>query len=358
VLILHVADLHLADSEREYSFSVLEEIVTLAQRQNVTFLLLSGDTFDSFGDAESLRGSFRRTLEKLGSSCEVLFLPGNHEEIGRGNKSLGSLDLGPITLLDTKPFSLISREGVEFLAIPHQPNYSDYSQWKVSPKQQELRVALAHGVVLGMSFAGLDQETGAGAIDPDMFSRFQVDYAALGHIHQRRRETLDHGIICYPGSSRVWRRGELDERGAFLLNTAGRLQVEFLPLNSAGQYREYDLALNLEGKGEDLSRKAESWSSSDWVHIKFSGLVEEEGVVASLETEIQKRYRDRVRRLEIDREEVSVLPGIASQPLARRFLTLWEQKEPEPAQESERRIWLRARELALAEMKRVLEARE
>lgn len=358
MLILHAADLHLCDSEREYSLSVLEEIVALALSRDVAFLLLSGDTFDSFDDVESLRSSFRKAFEKLPPSCEVLLLQGNHEDLGRGKRDLRSLDLGPITLLADTPFSLIARDGVEFLTIPHQANYSDYRQWKVPQKQKTLRIAVAHGVVVGVSYAGPDQETGAGVLDPDIFTRFGVDYAALGHIHIRRRENSNNTIISYPGSARVWRRGELGERGVCLLNTDDLMTVDFLSLKSAGQYREYDLPLSLEGKARNLVKEARSWSSSDWIHISFTGLVEEENVVASLEAALQKKHGDKVRKLEIVRDEVSVLPGISSQPLASRFLALWELREPEPGQELKMRVWLRAREMALAEIKSVLEARD
>jgi len=247
---------------------------------------------------------------------------------------------------------------VEFLTIPHQANYSDYRQWKVPQKQATLRVAVAHGVVVGVSYAGPDQETGAGVLDPDIFARFSVDYAALGHIHIRRRENSNNTIISYPGSARVWRRGELGERGVCLLNTDESLIPDFLALSTAGQYREYALPLSLEGKARNLSKEARSWSSSDFIHISFTGLVEEENVVASLEEELRKEHGDKVRKLEIVRDKVSVLPGISSQPIAGRFLALWEQKEPEPGQELKRRVWLRARELALAEIKRVIEARD
>ncbi len=359
MLILHAADLHLCDSEREYSLSVLEEIVALALSRDVAFLLLSGDTFDSFDDVECLRSSFRKASEKLPPSCEVLLLQGNHEDLGRGKRDLQSLDLGPVTLLVDTPFSLIERDGVEFLTIPHQANYSDYRQWKVPQKKQKtLRIAIAHGVVVGVSYAGPDQETGAGVLDPDIFTRFGVDYAALGHIHIRRRENSNNTIISYPGSARVWRRGELGERGVCLLNTDELLRVDFLALKSAGRYREHTLPLSLEGKAADLSKEARSWSSTDWIHISLTGLVEEESVVASLEAELRKQHGDKVRKLEIVRDDVSVLPGISSQPLASRFLALWDLKEPQPEQQVERRIWLRARELALAEIKRVLEARD
>ena len=60
------------------------------------------------------------------------------------------------------------------------------------------------------------------------------------------------------------------------------------------------------------------------------------------------RYADRVRKFEIERDEVIALPGIAGQPLARRFLDAWERRVPaagSPASDERRADWLRARDL-------------
>jgi len=42
--------------EKEYSLSVLSEIVGIANGKKADILLFAGDTFDNFPDAEKLRG--------------------------------------------------------------------------------------------------------------------------------------------------------------------------------------------------------------------------------------------------------------------------------------------------------------
>jgi hypothetical protein len=50
-----------------------------------------------------------------------------------------------------------------------------------------------------------------------------------------------------------------------------------------------------------------------------------------------------------------VLEGIASQPIARRFLALWAERRPaDPAAED---LWLAARDAGLRRIKALLEAR-
>jgi DNA repair exonuclease SbcCD nuclease subunit len=353
IRILHTGDLHLSLAEEAYSLTVLDEIFDLAREHDVSHLLLCGDIFDSFEDLEGLRKVFRRRVNEL--DCEVLLLPGNHEALRRGSGELGALDLGAVVLLDREPYSFIQRPEVDFLAIPHQAAYSGYGDWKLPQKNGGTRIALAHATVIGTSFSGPREETGASAIDPDLFNRCGIDYAAMGHIHDRRLTQEGSTTVGYPGSARVWRRGETGARGLYLLELEQGVQPSFIALKTAGQYREYQAILSLDGQSRDFNGEAASWDGADWIRIRFSGLVEDERAVAALEARLRADYKSRVRRFEIDREEVSVLPGIASQPLAQRFLSLWGNREP--AGGEERRVWLRARAMGLEEIKRIMEAR-
>src|SRR5210317_291349 len=103
ITIIHCADLHLENGEdREYSLSVLEEILMIAENKKADYLLICGDLFNSFDDAEALRNEFRSYLSILPESCKTLFLPGNHDELRKGNRSLSSLDFGKISPCYTK----------------------------------------------------------------------------------------------------------------------------------------------------------------------------------------------------------------------------------------------------------------
>jgi predicted phosphodiesterase len=371
--ILHAADLHLSEADRDYSLAVFSELIDAARREKADYLLFCGDLFNTFADAEKLRSDFRRILGS--PPFEFLYLPGNHEDLQRGGGELARLDWGAATVLHARPFELLTRDrgecGVEFLAVPHQENYSGYGNWDVAPKRTPWRVALAHGVVAGMSYRGPDDEGGASAIDPDLFLRHRVDYAALGHIHGRRCQAMGGTRFAYPGSARIWRRNECGPRGAFLLDlpkagpAAGGLapgyvlpEPDFLPLASAGEYRHYALPLSLEGEPPDLDVLAKAWGPADYIELKFTGLVEDERSAAQLAERLRARYASRVRCLEIDREGVSALPGISSQPIVRKFLEAWNRRMPagsSPDDAAEHAVWVRAREMALNSLKASLE---
>lgn len=371
--ILHAADLHLSETEKEYSLGVLAELLDLARREEADFLIFCGDLFDTFGDADRLRSDFRRSVGRPG--FEFLFLPGNHEALRRGGGELGRLDLGAVTVLDAAPFSLLRRErrglAVEFLAVPHQDHYAGYGNWPVPPKAAPWRIAMAHGVVAGMAYRGPDAEGGGAALDPDLFGRFQADYAALGHIHGRRHQHHSPGgfAMAYPGSARVWRKNESGPRGANLLelpypagpsvspSSLPRLpDPAFRPLAAAGEYRHYAIPLTLDGDMPDIDRLAAAWGPRDFIELEFSGLVEDEHLAARLAGDLRSRHASRVRVLEISRDAVTALPGVSSHPVARQFLERWqnrpEAKDPDHAGYS---AWFRSRELALSHLKACLE---
>lgn len=360
--ILHVADLHLtARDEREYSLSVLDEILAKAQEVGADHILVCGDLFDSFDDAMELRAEVRERIAAVGGP-RILFVPGNHDVLRIGPRSIGRLDLGNMQICCGVPFEMVYDDEVEFLCIPHQTSHAGYQEWNVPPKERPFRVALLHGLVSGIGIyfgPEVEEANQGGAIDPDLFVRFEVDYGALGHLHGKRGARIGNTHVQYPGSARVWRRGEGAERGIYLVNTKPELSLRFIPLQSAGQYREFDPPLGLDGSIDSIDSLAEGWGCPDWVRLRLSGIVEDENAVAKLESAIRAKHEGRVRRLEINRDAVRPLPGIASQPMARKFLARWKAKESSAGQSEEtKQAWLKARELGLGKIAAVLEARE
>ncbi len=98
--LIHCADLHISKSEREYSLNVFKEILEIANREHADFLLICGDLFDSYNDAEALRIEVREYLSILHAECKVYFAPGNHEELQKKNRDIKVL---PIIKTKNKP---------------------------------------------------------------------------------------------------------------------------------------------------------------------------------------------------------------------------------------------------------------
>ena len=330
---IHCADLHLKEAEKEYSFSVLVEIINLCTKEKCGALLFAGDVFDSRDDAKNLRGDFRDALEKLPSSCAVYFLPGNHEELrAKGEEKLESFEFGRARLLWQKPWSLHELGGeAELLAIPFQNDYSGYRDWKIPPKKKPLRIILAHGTVPGMAYTGPGEETDS-TLDEDLFSFLQADIAALGHLHKQAIVRRGNVLIAYPGSARVWREGETGKRGVFL----GRTEdvppfLEPLTLTSAGEFRTVPVFVSPGGELRlDIPGDI---SPADWLSLDVSGVVEEEPPVTMALEKLKKELGKKHRKVSYN-DKLSVLAGVSTHPLAASFLRAWEEAAPRYAGEA------------------------
>ena len=84
--ILHTADWHLGKKLQEYSRiaeqkDVLEEIVQIADRENVDMVLLAGDVYDTYNPTHEAVDLFYKTLRKLskGGTRPIIVISGNHD---------------------------------------------------------------------------------------------------------------------------------------------------------------------------------------------------------------------------------------------------------------------------------------
>lgn len=363
IKLVHCADLHISVKEKAYSISVLDEIVEHANREEVNYLLMAGDTFDSFDDLAALHRQFASSIGKLRGECEVIMVAGNHEEHGRNKRSIASFELGisrgTVVDNDAAPFRLIDRKGIEFLAIPHQASYREYTGWMVPPKQAPLRIAIAHAANDDLSFTGPDtEEDHIGVIDGDLFRRFQVDYASLGHIHKKSDRRIGPVQMVYPGSARVWRKDEAGERRIVVLECDSAIRARYVTLAAAGQYRSLAVAFSLDGKPEvDPTAEGRTWDRADWVHVECTGLVEDLARAKSVKGKWERENEGRVRRFTVDIDGIETCAGISTQEIAKRFLEQWSATKPADIGD-EILVWERARGIGLRAIKAQMGGRQ
>lgn len=321
---IHTADLHLAASAKEYSLAVLADIGSIAVREKAEAIVFAGDIFDSFADAYTLRAEFARWADELPAAIQVIALPGNHEELNRGMNSLSALSFGTrVRLMTTLPLEIVTLGDTEFLCIPFQQGYLDPGSMAVPPQTAPSRVAVMHGTIAGMAYTGEGPEEEQNSfIDPSVFGRLHVCYAALGHLHASRDKRVGETLIVYPGSARVWRKGERGPRTVSVVDVrGGAAQHRLVPVSAAGEYRSYRIPLSLDGQCAPLDRLANPWGQADMVSLVLTGIVDDEHAVSAVEEDLRSRYAGRVRSLEV-RSEVEPVAGIAGHPAAGRFLTL------------------------------------
>jgi Calcineurin-like phosphoesterase len=343
--LFHSADLHLSQSERAYGLAVLEELVYHCRRLQPDAWLLCGDVFDSHEDALALAPELLHYLREL-DGLPVLMIPGNHElSGGRAPDSLALLAAqaheaaqraagGPAFRLCLRtPYELL-RPGeleAEFLAVPFQHGYGEYPDWHLPPRERRWRVGLLHGVVNGLTYAGQSEEAEHAFIEADLFSRCGLDYAALGHIHARGEARLGPCLAHYPGSGRVWRRGEEGPRQATLavLDDDG-VRTEPVPIQAAGTYRVVRVPLDEAGaplghaSPEALVAALEQGAGAqDWLRLELSGFVERRAAAEALQRTLQRRCADRFRKLDVVLADVVEAERLRGHPLVRSFDSQW-----------------------------------
>lgn len=364
---LHCADLHICAAEKDYCFSVLDEIVTAAKSREVDGIIFAGDTFNSPDEVKSLSKAFSISIERLNQKCRVLILPGNHESLSQGSSGLERAYFPErVQILSKKPFDFFTIMDTEFLSVPHQKSYPDYFNWPIPPKSQVPRIIIAHGTVDDMVYRGPDeteQEEGGGTFGSDFFRKLSGDYAALGHIHSGRTRLSGSCKLRYPGSPRVWRKGESGEHGVIFLkiekDPSGFYKIDdrFIELESAGTYREAEVELSPEGDPDDFSDQIKNLSSNDYLCLKLQGRVESMDRVKNLVQKLRMKYTPLVRRLEIDPESVSNIEGIAGNPLVKKFLQEWKKMKPEEDDQEALRIWSASRRAGLESIEKFRNAK-
>ncbi|TGK95648.1 DNA repair exonuclease [Leptospira brenneri] len=328
--LLQVSDLHLSKNspeERAYSLSVLREILQTAESTKCDRILFCGDLFNTFPDLESLRSDFLKEVSTY--SGIIYFLPGNHEILekkGNHNRYADYDWSTKVKVLDQTPYFLFEDNGIEFLSIPHQENYSELLLSPPPNKQTKLRIGLAHGTVSGMSFTGLseEEEEGGSYLDPHLIQNLGLDYLAIGHLHRARMGNLGNCNVSYAGSSRVWRKGESGPRGGILIHVDGsNVRTESVYWKSAGEYREILVSLDTEGKPEEkIETYLSGTSPEDWIVFRFLGYVDSMVEKQKFQEEVLRDWKSKFRILEFDPDEsqITVIQHLSENEFVKQFL--------------------------------------
>lgn len=259
VKFIHAADLHLDSpfiglkSLPEFiwnaiylsTFSALTKIVDSAITNQVDFICLVGDIYDTDERSVKAQAYLRNEMERLNSmNIPVYLLHGNHDYIE--NTGL-HLDMPQNVFLfnetvETKWFT--TKEG-EQIAIT---GFSYDKRWVLERKivdypEKNPRATYQLGLLHGFS-EGIDSEHGKYA----PFSLVELkskkyDYWALGHIHKRQQLATNPPIV-YPGNTQGRSSKESGEKG-----------FELVKMSESGIVSEFCPSATIQWKTIELSVK-------------------------------------------------------------------------------------------------------
>ncbi len=348
--VLFFSDLHISSSHTDYCFSVLDEIIEIVENEKIEVLIIAGDLFDSFKDIELYRDRLRTGLNKI-NAVRIFYIPGNHEYLGIGKNSLESYDFGSnVELVLQKPFHYIVIGDTEFLFLPFMKDYSDFINWSVPEKTDRKRVVVVHSTIAGLIYTGCnDGEVDVSYIDSELFVKVRADLVLAGHIHKMKDENLNGIRICYPGSARVWRSGEFDKRSVGILNIDNEsIVIKNQVIKSAGEYREFKVTLDFDGKTEPPESIFNGIGNSDYILVEIHGFADDDSLAQKAEDDIKKYLTGRVRAFEVGRSHFTVIKDISQNPVAKRFIEILDGMKTEINNDE---LWHKVREIGLNSIK-------
>ncbi|AUJ25708.1 metallophosphoesterase family protein [Virgibacillus dokdonensis] len=248
ITFIHAADLHL-DSPfkglasapeaifqeiRKSTFTALEHLVHKAIRYQVDFILLVGDLFDN--EQQSLQAQIRlkRAFETLQQYNITVFLSyGNHDHV-EGNPRFVPYPNNVIEFSNETVSSYTYVKNGEPVAEIYGFSYekravldNKVAEYEIKNPAVAFHIAMLHGSVQ----SNTEHDTYAPFKISDL-TEIDMDYWALGHIHQRQIVKQTPPII-YPGNIQGRHRKETGEKGCYHVRlTKNEAQLEFLPLQA------------------------------------------------------------------------------------------------------------------------------
>lgn len=289
--LIHCADLHLdspmtskktkeqAKKRRTELLFNFQRMVEYGVKNKVDAILIAGDLFDS----SVVRKSISETvLEQIKSAPQIKFfyLRGNHDQQFEWNRRTNEL-----------PENLIMfQDGIEYYygenvciagMILNGDNVNNVAQM-LDFEPERFNILMLHGQVRNYR---CEEETYQ--ITMTDYKYKNIDYAALGHIHEYREGKIDErGIYVYSGCLEARGYDECGPKGFILLEVGqGTFTHEFIPF---AQRTVHEVTLNVSDYDTTkqvinaLQNEMADMSGSDMVKATLTGIWKSERL---LETE-------------------------------------------------------------------------
>lgn len=316
------SDLHLSMQEREYSLSVLDEIIDYAKDYDA---LLLGDTFNTFEDLQELKDIFSKKIQDY--QKDVYLLKGNHENLRSKGITLNKLKF-PDNVIVIEDISFFHIDSLDIIALPYSEKYiidNDINK-KIESLNADNRIVIAHGIIEGTLWA-IEEDEAAVSIPIDIIKKIEPNLAIVGHIHKQMEVNIDNINIIYTGSARVWRRSksEMGARRCLALDIKNNsINKTFINIKNAGEYRVYENNIyNI----HNLETNAEEWGINDIIDISIYGIAEDENELENKVNEIKNKYLKYVRDINIKTNNLFLLENAFSENIIKEFLSIADEYE-------------------------------
>ena len=289
--IIHCSDLHL-DSKMETHLNkekakerkneiliTFERMVYYAKQNNVKIIIIAGDLFDKKNISVKAKKIVKNAIE-TSPEIDFIYLKGNHDEAGFLEEGESFKNLKTFNNQEWKTYTYenVAISGIEF---GEKSNYEIYNSLILEKNKKN--IVVMHGQEVESNV-----KDKAEIINLKQLKNKNIDYLALGHIHQYKQEKLDNrGIYCYSGCLEGRGFDECGEKGFVLLEIADeKIHTEFIPFSQRNLYE-----INVDITGIEKESQIEEKIKKDLKDISEKSLVKINLVgEVKLGTEIDTNY--------------------------------------------------------------------
>jgi DNA repair exonuclease SbcCD nuclease subunit len=265
---IHTADLHLdspfsglrqVDAEvaallKDATFQAFDNVVDLALKNKVDFLLVAGDVYDSADRSLRAQLRFADGLKRLADAGIRSFVcHGNHDPLDGWSASLNWPEEVHIFGAKLESVSLALRGAnvvrIHGVSYPHSRIDNSFGKGFERQGPEPFQVGLFHCSV------GSDpaHETYAPRTLDELVAA-NLDYWALGHVHTHRVLKKEHPFIAYSGTTQGRHIREPAPRGCLFVrvNANGKVAARFEPVDAARWFFHELYIDDLETEGDLL----------------------------------------------------------------------------------------------------------
>ncbi len=228
---IHAADLHLdspfkglvidspglADTLRQATFDAFDALIRLALDNEVDFILVAGDIYDSLDRSIRAQLAFREGMARLKEQgIKAYVVHGNHDPADTGLSAITWPEnvyffssKAPETVVFSGPGGPLAT--ITGMSFPHRQEKRNLAKMFNPPGDRSFNIGLLH--------CNVGSHTGHEPYAPcnlrDLLSS-RIDYWALGHVHTRQILS-ERPYVVYPGNIQGRTFREQGPRGCYLV---------------------------------------------------------------------------------------------------------------------------------------------
>ncbi len=233
---IHTADLHL-DSKmdrmsyekskirREEILRTFERLCEYANEKGVMAVIIAGDMFDTAKVSLKTKARVLHAIS-LYPNVDFLYLSGNHDE----DNFIKDIETLPKNLkVFNDSLTSFKYENVVISGVKLTPYNSKTIYDNISLDENDVNIVTMHGQVVGYK-----SEEKAEVISIPRLKDKNIDYLALGHIHEHAEGKIDErGNYAYSGCLEGRGFDELGEKGFIEITVNGKeLTTEFIKFST------------------------------------------------------------------------------------------------------------------------------